>query len=68
MKSADYLKDLRGKNATQLKEELAALRKEQFNLRMQHAVGQLGQSHLIGDVRKKIARVKTLLRQQVKAS
>ncbi|MDI3261130.1 MAG: 50S ribosomal protein L29 [Sinobacteraceae bacterium] len=68
MKSADYLKDLRGKSPTQLKDELAALRKEQFNLRMQHAVGQLGQSHLIGEVRKKIARVKTLLRQQANVS
>jgi large subunit ribosomal protein L29 len=65
MKSADYLKDLRGKSVAALKDELAGLRKEQFNLRMQQATGQLSQSNLVHDVRKKIARVKTLVQQQV---
>lgn len=68
MKAAEYVKDLRGKSAVELKEELLALRKEQFNLRMQRATGQLNQSHLSGIVRKNIARVKTLLSSQVKAS
>jgi large subunit ribosomal protein L29 len=68
MKAADYVKGLRGKSAAELKEELLALRKEQFNLRMQRATGQLNQSHLSGNVRKNIARVKTLLSSQVKAS
>jgi large subunit ribosomal protein L29 len=63
MKNTDYIKELRGKSAAQLAEELAALRKEQFNLRMQQAVGQLKQSNLVGGVRKKIARVKTILQQ-----
>ena len=63
MKNIDYIKELRGKSAAQLGEELAALRKEQFNLRMQQAVGQLKQSNLMGGVRKKIARVKTIMQQ-----
>jgi large subunit ribosomal protein L29 len=63
MKNIDYIKELRGKSAAQLGEELAALRKEQFNLRMQQAVGQLKQTNLVEGVRKKIARVKTIMQQ-----
>lgn len=68
MKTAEYVKGLRGKSAQELKNELTALRKEQFNLRMQKATGQLNKSNLVQSVRKNIARVKTLARQQVKAS
>lgn len=67
MKTTDYLKSLRAKDAAGLKAELEALRREQFNLRMQRAIGQANQSHLVSDVRKKIARVKTLINQQAKA-
>ncbi len=63
-----YLKDQHGKSAADIKAELAALRKEQFNLRMQSAMGQMNQTHLVRDVRKKIARVKTVLQQQANAS
>ncbi len=68
MKTTEFVKTLRDKSAADLKTELAALRKEQFNLRMQAAVGQLTQSNLVRDVRKKIARVKTFMQQQAKAS
>ena len=68
MKSAEYIKQLRGKNADQLNEELAALQKEQFNLRLAHVTGQQNKSHLAGDVRKRIARVKTVLKTQAKKS
>lgn len=68
MKATEYVKALRGKSAQELKDELIALRKEQFNLRMQKATGQLNKSNLVQNVRKKIARAKTVLRQQVKAS
>jgi large subunit ribosomal protein L29 len=67
MKTADYIKDLRSKSLEQLKTELSALREEQFKLRMQQAVGQLNQSNLVHDVRKKIARVKTIVQQQAKS-
>jgi len=64
MKTTEFVKSLREKSAVDLKNELAALRKEQFKLRMQAAVGQLNQSNLVHDVRKKIARVKTVMQQQ----
>jgi large subunit ribosomal protein L29 len=67
MKSADYIKQIRGKTAEQLNEELAALQKEQFNLRLQHVTGQQNKTHLTGDVRKRIARIKTVLKQQAKS-
>ena len=67
MKSAEYVKSLRGRSAQDLKTELAALSREQFNLRMQQATGQQTKSHLVTNVRKKIARVNTALRSQAKA-
>ncbi len=65
MKAAEYLKHLRGKSAAELTEELAALRKEQFNLRMQQVTGQLSKSNLTAVVRKKVARLQTVLKQGV---
>lgn len=53
--------ELREKSVDELKQELLGLLKEQFNLRMQKATGQLAQSHLLGQVRRDIARVKTVL-------
>ncbi|MCR9091494.1 50S ribosomal protein L29 [Algiphilus sp.] len=62
MKSTDYLKSIAGKDAAGLTAELEALRKEQFNLRMQGATGQLTQTHRMREVRRNIARVKTIMR------
>jgi large subunit ribosomal protein L29 len=62
--ATDFLKDIRSKSESDLKTELTALRKEQFNLRMSKAMGQMNQSHLVRDVRKKIAKVKTVMQQQ----
>jgi large subunit ribosomal protein L29 len=53
--------DLKSKSVDELNEELVALRREQFNLRMQHATGELTQNTEHGRVRKDIARVKTVL-------
>ena len=53
--------DLRSKSVDELNEELVALRREQFNLRMQQATGELSQVHQHSRVRKDIARVKTVL-------
>ena len=53
--------DLREKSVKDLQDELLALRKEQFNLRMQQATGQLAQSSQLGKVRRNIARVKTII-------
>lgn len=55
------LKELRQKSADELKAHLLDLRKEQFSLRMQKATGQLNQTHQVRNVRREIARVKSLL-------
>ncbi|SFF60179.1 LSU ribosomal protein L29P [Fontimonas thermophila] len=68
MKSQEYVKSLRGKTAAELNTELEALRKEQFSLRMQQATGQGSKPHLVKDVRKKIARLKTVMAEQAKSS
>jgi len=54
--------DLRTKSKDELAEELLSLRKEQFNLRMQQATGQLARPHEHKQVRRSIARVKTFIR------
>ena len=56
--------ELREKSAQQLNEQLLGLLRDQFNLRMQKATGQLGQSHLLSQVKRDIARVTTVLNQQ----
>tara|TARA_B100000686_G_C16787108_1_gene975990 strand:+ start:1149 stop:1403 length:255 start_codon:yes stop_codon:yes gene_type:complete len=53
--------DIRGKSVEELQEQLQELYKDQFNYRMQNSTGQLGQVHLVKEVRKDIARVKTIL-------
>jgi large subunit ribosomal protein L29 len=59
--------DFRSKSPDQLKEELLQLKKEQFNLRFQQATGQLEKTARIKVVRRDIARVQTLLREQARA-
>jgi len=54
---------LRDKSGDELNSELLRLRKDQFSLRMQFASGQLGQVHLLKDVRRDIARVKTIMKE-----
>ena len=56
--------ELREKSVSELSEELLRLRKEEFSLRMQFASGQLGQTHLIKEMRRDIARVKTLMKEK----
>jgi large subunit ribosomal protein L29 len=53
--------ELRAKSAEDLVKELLTLREDQFKLRMQKATGQLGQTHLLQQNQRDIARVKTLL-------
>jgi large subunit ribosomal protein L29 len=59
--------ELRNKSVAELNTELDALLKEQFNLRMQKATGQLAKSHQLVAVRRNIARVKTVLSQKAGA-
>ena len=55
--------ELRQKSSKELTDELLELRKEQFNLRMQQATGQLSGTHQFGAIRRDIARIKTVLRE-----
>ncbi len=60
--------DLRTKSADELKESLVGLRKEQFNLRFQQASGQLENTARVRQVRRNIARIKTILRDKQQAA
>jgi large subunit ribosomal protein L29 len=60
-------KDLQTKSADELQKELTALLKTQFNLRMQKATQQLTNTAQIAQVRKDIARVRTVQRQKAGA-
>jgi len=57
-------KELRGKSAAELTEELLKLRKEQFALRMQRATGQSPKPDQFTKVRRNIARLKTVQREK----
>ncbi|WP_208435660.1 50S ribosomal protein L29 [Bartonella phoceensis] len=60
--------ELRAQTLDQIKDELAKLKKEQFNLRFQKATGQLEKTARVRQVRRDIARVKTFLRQKINES
>jgi large subunit ribosomal protein L29 len=53
--------EFRSMSQESLGDELVKLRREQFNLRMQQATGQLAKPHEHGRVRKDIARIKTIM-------
>jgi large subunit ribosomal protein L29 len=52
--------DVRAKTPDQLDDDLASLKKEQFNLRFQKATGQLEKTARVREVRRDIARIKTI--------
>ncbi len=56
--------DFRDKTADELKDAIASLKKEQFNLRFQRASGQLQDTARVRVVRRDIARVKTIAAQK----
>lgn len=58
------VKDIREMSATELNQKLAGLKEELFNLRFQLATGQLENPMRIKEVKKTIARIKTIQRQQ----
>ena len=61
-------KELHDKTPDQLREELANLKKEQFNLRFQQATGQLENAAQLRTARRNAARVKTVLNQKAAAA
>lgn len=56
--------DIRTKTADELSDELARLKKEQFNLRFQKATGQLENTSRVRQVRQDIARIQTVMREK----
>ncbi len=58
------MSDYRAAGAEKLKEEVAGMKKEQFNLRFQQATGQLEKTSRMREVRRHIARAKTVLREK----
>jgi large subunit ribosomal protein L29 len=59
--------DIRTKTQDQLTDDLASLKKEQFNLRFQKATGQLEKTARVRIVRRDIARIKTIAAQKAAA-
>ncbi len=53
--------DIRSMTPDQLDEQLANLKKEQFNLRFQKATGQLEKTARVREIRRDIARIRTIL-------
>ena len=64
MKTKDYVQELNGLTTEQLLTREKELKEQLFNLRFQLATGQLENTASLKQVRKDIARVKTVLRQQ----
>jgi large subunit ribosomal protein L29 len=64
MKASDH----RGKTPDELKDALLSLKKEQFNLRFQRATQQLEKTGRVREVRREIARIKTILGQKAVAA
>jgi large subunit ribosomal protein L29 len=62
------VQDLRAKTEDELNAELMDLRKESFNLRFQRASGQLENSSRVREVRRTIARIKTILNERARAA
>ena len=59
--------DVRGMSPDQLNDELAKLKKEPFNLRFQQATGQMEKTARVKQVRRDIARIKTIAAQKAAA-
>ena len=68
MKSTQRLSDIKAMTPDQLQDELLSLKKEQFNLRFQRATGQLENTSRVREVRRDIARVRTLQRTKTAAA
>ena len=60
--------DLRDKTPDQLRDELASLKKEAFNLRFQQATGQLESTARMRSVKRDVARVNTILNEKAAAA
>ncbi len=64
MMKAKEIKEIRGLSVEKLEEKLQELKKDLFMLRMQHATNQLDNPMQIANVKKDIARIKTIIREK----
>ena len=64
MMKAKEIKEIRGLSVEKLEEKLQELKKDLFMLRMQHATNQLENPMQIANVKKDIARIKTIIREK----
>ena len=62
-----YVEELKTKSSAELNEDLVAAKKELFNLRFQNATNQLDNTGRIKEVRRNIARIKTVITEKAKA-
>jgi len=62
------IEDVRRLTPDQLTDQLLQLKKEQFNLRFQAATGQMEKTHRVQEVRRDIARIKTVMRVKAAAA
>ena len=66
MKNNKYVEELKTKSNAELQEDLVAAKKELFNLRFQNATNQLDNTGRIKEVRRNIARIKTVITEKAK--
>ena len=67
VKNKVFLEEMRPKTMEELSIELVSAKKELFNLRFQNATNQLDKTARIKEVRRKIARIQTIITQKVNA-
>ena len=68
VKTKAYIDSLKNKSVGELNKELVSAKKELFNLRFQNATNQLDNTARIGEVRKNIARIQTIITQNKRAA
>ena len=66
MKSKNFVEDLKSKSIEELNVDLVDAKKELFNLRFQNATNQLSNTARINEVRRNIARIRTVITQKNK--
>ena len=66
MKTKKFVAELNSKSVDELNKDLVQAKRELFNLRFQNATNQLDNTSRISDVRKNIARIKTIITQKEK--
>ena len=64
MKRRDFIKEATSKSVDELRDQARSMKEELLKLRFRQSTGQLEQGHRIGEVKKNLARVNTIIRQK----